>query len=61
MLEDYLRSDPTELLEAPKIGMKLPETLTLGEINRLIDSVDLSTPTGQRNRAMFYSDRKSVV
>ena len=33
--------------------MKLPETLTLGEINRLIDSVDLSTPTGQRNRAML--------
>ena len=36
VLEDYLSRDPTELLEAPKIGMKLPETLTLGEINRLI-------------------------
>lgn len=53
VLEDYLRSDPTELLEAPKIGMKLPETLTLGEINRLLDSIDLSSPTGQRNRAML--------
>ena len=33
VLEDYLSRDPTELLEAPKIGMKLPETLTLGEID----------------------------
>lgn len=53
VLEDYLRSDPTELLEAPKIGMKLPEVLTVDEINRILDSIDLSTPTGQRNRAML--------
>jgi integrase/recombinase XerD len=53
LLEDYLRTDPTELLEAPKIGMKLPEVLTVNEINRILDSIDLSTPAGQRNRAML--------
>jgi integrase/recombinase XerD len=53
LLEDFLRSDPTELLESPKIGMKLPEVLSVDEINRILDSVDLSTPTGQRNRAIF--------
>lgn len=53
LLEDFLRSDPTELLESPKIGMKLPEVLSVDEINRLLDSIDLSAPTGQRNRAML--------
>jgi len=53
LIEDYLRIDPTELLESPKIGMKLPEVLSVDEINRILDSVDLSTPTGQRNRAML--------
>ncbi|MDR1336803.1 MAG: site-specific tyrosine recombinase XerD [Tannerella sp.] len=52
-LEKYVDSDPTELLEAPRIGMKLPEVLTLDEINRILDSIDLSAPTGQRNRAML--------
>ncbi|MDR1676108.1 MAG: site-specific tyrosine recombinase XerD [Tannerella sp.] len=51
--ENYVDSDPTELLETPKIGMKLPEVLTLDEINRILDSIDLSTETGQRNRAML--------
>jgi len=53
LLEDFVRSDPTELLESPKIGMKLPEVLSVDEINRILDSIDLSTPTGQRNRAML--------
>jgi integrase/recombinase XerD len=53
LIEDFLRSDPTELLESPKIGMKLPEILSVNEINRILDSVDLSAPTGQRNRAML--------
>ena len=52
-IEDYLRIDPTELLESPKIGTKLPEVLSVDEINRILDAVDLSTPTGQRNRAML--------
>ncbi|MDR2763582.1 MAG: site-specific tyrosine recombinase XerD [Tannerella sp.] len=53
MREKYVDRDPTELLEAPKIGVKLPEVLTLDEINRILDSIDLSTETGQRNRAML--------
>jgi len=53
MLEEYITSDPTELLESPKIGKKLPEVLTLDEVNMLIDSIDLSKPEGHRNRAML--------
>lgn len=53
LLEDYLTVDPTELLEMPKIGVKLPEVLTLNEVNALLDSIDLSLPEGQRNRAML--------
>lgn len=53
LLEDFLTVDPTELLEMPKIGMKLPEVLTLNEVNALLDSIDLSLPEGQRNRAML--------
>ena len=52
-LDGYIDSDPTELLESPKIGMKLPEVLTVGEINAILDSIDLSTPEGHRNRAML--------
>jgi integrase/recombinase XerD len=53
ILDDYLRNDPTELLESPKTGMKLPEVLTVTEINQILDTIDLSTSTGQRNRAML--------
>ena len=53
LVEDYLENDPTELLESPKIGMKLPDVLTENEINNLINSIDLSKPEGQRNRAML--------
>jgi integrase/recombinase XerD len=53
LTESYLDTDPTELLESPKIGQKLPDVLTENEINRLIDSVDLSKAEGQRNRAML--------
>lgn len=52
-MEDYIQTDPTELLESPKIGQKLPEVLTENEINNLINSIDLSKPEGQRNRAML--------
>ena len=51
--EDYLQTDPTELLESPKIGQKLPEVLSLNEVNNLINSIDLSKTEGQRNRAMI--------
>jgi integrase/recombinase XerD len=52
-MEKLIANDPTELLESPKTGRKLPEILTVNEINRLIDSIDLSKPEGHRNRAML--------
>ena len=52
-LDEYITTDPTELLESPKIGMKLPEVLTVNEINNILDTIDLSLPEGQRNRAML--------
>lgn len=53
LLDGYIESDPTELLEIPKIGMKLPDILSVEEIDRILDTIDLSTPEGQRNRAML--------
>lgn len=53
ILEDYLEADPSELLEAPQTGFQLPEILTLEEIDNLIESIDLSTREGQRNRAIL--------
>ena len=53
LLDGYITADPTELLESPKIGMKLPEVLTIGEIDRLIGTIDLTEPEGQRNRAIL--------
>jgi tyrosine recombinase XerD len=53
LLDGYITLDPTELLEAPKIGMKIPEILTVAEINDLLDTIDLSKAEGQRNRAML--------
>ena len=52
-LEEYIQKDPTELLESPKIGLKLPDFLTISEINSIIDSIDRSLPEGQRNRAIL--------
>jgi len=53
LLEDIIKDSPAELLESPKIGRKLPDTLEVEEINRLIDAIDLSTPEGVRNKAML--------
>lgn len=53
ILEDYLQADPSELLESPQIGFHLPEILTLEEIDALIESIDLSTKEGQRNRTIL--------
>ena len=53
ILEDYLQADPSELLESPQIGFHLPEILTLDEIDLLIESIDLSTKEGQRNRTIL--------
>lgn len=51
--EDMIKTDPGELLEAPKTGRKLPEVLSVEEINNLIAAIDLSTAEGERNRAML--------
>jgi integrase/recombinase XerD len=53
ILTDYLESDPSELLEGPKIGFKLPEVLTVEEIDIIIGAVDLSKNEGQRNKAIL--------
>lgn len=53
VVDGYLQNDPTELLESPKVGFKLPDVLTVEEINRIIDSIDLTTNEGQRNRALL--------
>jgi integrase/recombinase XerD len=52
-LEDRISSNPAELLSLPKLKRKLPDTLSVEEINMLISAVDLSLPEGQRNRAML--------
>lgn len=52
LYEDVLQHDPTELLETPKLGRKLPDVLTLPEINTLFESFDLATTEGYRNRTM---------
>ena len=52
-LEDIISVDPAALVEAPKIGRKLPDTLSIDEINTLIDAIDLSKPEGARNKAMM--------
>ncbi len=53
VFEDYRRQNPIELIESPRIGRKLPDTLSLDEIDRLIATIDLSTPEGERNRAIL--------
>jgi integrase/recombinase XerD len=52
MIEEVIDKDPTELIEGPKIGRKLPEVLTIQEIDAIESSFDLSKPEGQRNKAM---------
>ncbi len=53
LLEDVIKQSPAEMLEAPKTGRKLPDTLSVDDINRLIDAIDLSKPEGTRNKAML--------
>lgn len=53
VLDGSMEADPTLLLESPKIGMKLPEVLSVEEIDLLIASIDLSKREGQRNRAII--------
>ncbi len=53
LLEDVIHDDPSELLEMPKIGRKLPEVLTIEEIDALISAVDMSKQEGHRNKAII--------
>ncbi len=53
LLEGVIETAPTELIEAPKVARRLPDTLTLGEIDAILASIDLSAPQGHRNRAML--------
>ncbi len=53
MLEDILKIDPSALVDTPKLGRKLPDTLSLDEINIMLDSIDVSSPEGVRNKAIL--------
>ncbi|MDB4495831.1 site-specific tyrosine recombinase XerD [Flavobacteriaceae bacterium] len=53
IFENYRESNPTDLIETPKIGVKLPDTLSEQEIYSLISAIDLSKAEGERNRAML--------
>ena len=53
IFENYRKDNPTSLLETPKIGRKLPDTLSQNEIDRIIDQIDLGHPQGERNRAIL--------
>jgi integrase/recombinase XerD len=51
--KNILEKDPTELLESPKIGLRLPEVLAIEEINKIVNAIDLSKQEGQRNKAII--------
>lgn len=53
LLEDIRKDDPSENLDLPKIGRKLPEVLTIEEIDRIVAVIDLGKAEGQRNRAII--------
>ncbi|MGB0879247.1 MAG: site-specific tyrosine recombinase [Polaribacter sp.] len=53
VFEDYRVTNPTDLIETPKIGRKLPDTLSEDDINELIAAIDLSHPQGERNRTII--------
>ena len=53
MFEELIGKDPTALIEGPRLGRKLPETLSYHEIETLLNAIDLSAPEGGRNRAML--------
>ncbi|MEI6853382.1 MAG: site-specific tyrosine recombinase XerD [Bacteroidota bacterium] len=53
LIEDIVKKNPTELLDSPRLTRKLPDTLSLVEIDQLIGAIDLSQPMGHRNRAII--------
>lgn len=53
MIEDLIKNDPASIVETPKLGRKLPDTLSLSEINQIIEAVDASSSEGMRNKALL--------
>ena len=53
LLEDVIRANPAELLESPRLGRALPDTLGVDEVEKLFTAIDLSSPEGERNKAML--------
>ena len=53
LIDDVIQSDPTELLESPKLSRTLPDILNIQEIESIIDAIDLSLPNGNRDRAII--------
>jgi integrase/recombinase XerD len=53
IIEDFIKNDPSKLLEAPRTGRKLPDTLSIHEIDEIIAQIDLSSNEGQRNKAII--------
>ena len=53
IFENYRETNPLELIEAPKIGRKLPDTLSINEIDLIVSSIDLTKTQGERNRAII--------
>lgn len=53
IFESYRKSNPTDLIEAPKLGRKIPDVLSIDEIELMINQIDLSHPQGHRNRAIL--------
>ena len=53
ILEDIIKNDPSHLIEGPKKGLKLPDTLSTEEIDKIVNAIDLSHPQGQRNKAII--------
>ena len=53
LIEGEITENPSTLIESPRIGLKLPEVLSIEEIDRMIDVIDLSRPDGHRNKAII--------
>jgi integrase/recombinase XerD len=53
LLENRISDDPTELIDFPKLGRKLPDVLTVSEIDKIVGIIDLSQPEGHRNKAII--------
>ena len=53
LIEGEIKNNPASLIESPKLGFKLPEVLSVSEIDRMIEAIDLSKPEGHRNKAII--------